>query len=51
MAHTVSHSRLARAIEAKGGLLCAGTTVQTVEERGGEVVEEPIAAVSPARLR
>jgi glycine/D-amino acid oxidase-like deaminating enzyme len=29
---------LARAIEAKGGLLCAGTTVQTVEERGGEVV-------------
>ena len=29
---------LARAIKAKGGLLCAGTTVQTVEERGGEVV-------------
>src|SRR5712671_2600131 len=29
---------LARAIEAKGGLLCARTTVQTVEERGGEVV-------------
>ena len=29
---------LARAIEAKGSLFCSGTTVQTVEEQGGEVV-------------